>query len=191
MAGFKHKKSVQALNYLAIREGGKINGMKAIKLLWLADRLHLRIYGRPITFDDYYALPHGPVGTQTKDIIEKSEYSYDEAIAYSDAFLTPKENHYIKSKADFIPKVFSETDREILAKIYDTFGGLDQFELRDLSHQFPEWLRFEKELKSGASKRYPMNWDDFFTEVVPHTLFSQNNEHLLLSKQYFKELVSC
>jgi len=48
MVGFNHKKAVQTLAYFAQKEGGVINKMKAFKLIWLSDRLHLRKYGRPI-----------------------------------------------------------------------------------------------------------------------------------------------
>lgn len=82
MNTFNYKKSVQALNYLAVLEGGAINYMKALKLIWLSDRYHLRNHGRTITGDKYFALKNGPVASFTKDIIinkhiteEQSKYS--------------------------------------------------------------------------------------------------------------------
>ncbi len=35
MLDFDYKKATQAINYLAKKEGGKINKMKAIKVIWL------------------------------------------------------------------------------------------------------------------------------------------------------------
>ena len=44
--------------------------MKLIKLLYLADRKRLLERGRPITFDTYYSLPHGPILSRTKELID-------------------------------------------------------------------------------------------------------------------------
>ena len=59
-----YKKATQALNFFALKKDGKINKMKAIKLIYLADRLHLRKYGRPIVGDIYWAMKLGPVGSR-------------------------------------------------------------------------------------------------------------------------------
>ena len=77
MVGFNHKKAVQTLAYFAQKEGGVINKMKAFKLIWLSDRLHLRKYGRPILNDVYFALPKGPIPSSTKDLADNSDYLAD------------------------------------------------------------------------------------------------------------------
>jgi len=69
---FDCRKTTQALNYFAIKAGGTINRMKAIKLVYLADRYHLRKYCRLITNDIYFAMDNGPVASGVKDIAEQS-----------------------------------------------------------------------------------------------------------------------
>ena len=65
------KKIIQALAYIAYQQPDhKVNNMKAYKLLWLADRYHLRQTGRTITGDVFYALPHGVVPSDAKNIVE-------------------------------------------------------------------------------------------------------------------------
>jgi len=66
---FDHKKATQALNFFAKRAGGKITKLNALKLIYLADRYHLRKYGRPIFSDTYWAMPYGPVASSVKDIV--------------------------------------------------------------------------------------------------------------------------
>ena len=62
--------------------------MKAIKLVWMADRLHLREYGRPITNDDYVAMKFGPVGSVTRNITDEAiPYLTDEQFGYSRNYL--------------------------------------------------------------------------------------------------------
>lgn len=71
---FDFKKATQALNYLAKKFGGNINKMQAIKLIYFADRYHLRKYGRPVTNDEFVAMGYGPVGSKTKDIAENTPF---------------------------------------------------------------------------------------------------------------------
>src|SRR2546427_10682021 len=58
---YREDKTTQAAARLIQRAGGKMNHMKLIKLLYLAERRALIEWGRPITFDWYFSLPHGPV----------------------------------------------------------------------------------------------------------------------------------
>lgn len=94
MLGFNYKKAVQALNFYADAEGGKINKMKALKLIWLSDRLHLRKFGRPILNDTYLAMPYGPVASGTKDLAEGTSFLADEEQQYKDNFIKGI-SHYI------------------------------------------------------------------------------------------------
>src|SRR5680860_294981 len=53
-----YEKATQALNFMATKDGGRISKLKAIKLIFLADRYHLRKYGRPVVGDQYFAMEH-------------------------------------------------------------------------------------------------------------------------------------
>lgn len=74
---FDYKKATQALNFFALKEGGTINKMKALKLIYFAERYHLRKYGRPVTNDDYWAMGLGTVPSGSRDISHlKSGHCY-------------------------------------------------------------------------------------------------------------------
>ncbi|MBQ9180774.1 SocA family protein [Candidatus Saccharibacteria bacterium] len=61
----------QALGFLlSLDDNHKMDRVKLIKLLWAADRLHLRKYGRTISESDYYAMAHGPVCSLALDIAQ-------------------------------------------------------------------------------------------------------------------------
>lgn len=65
------QKTINMLGYLAKKqEDEAMNFMKAYKLIWLADRYHLRNYGRTITGDRYFAMQRGLVPSDTKNIVE-------------------------------------------------------------------------------------------------------------------------
>jgi uncharacterized phage-associated protein len=187
MKGFNYKKAVQALNTFAKLEGGEINYMKAVKLIWLADRLHIRTYGRTITNDLYVAMKNGTVPSGTKDIVLKSGFSEPEVIAYSNQYLSQPTGYIFKSLSEVDEMVFSKTDIKIMQKVYAKFKDFTQFDLSDFSHQFPEWKRFEKELNAGVKKAFPIEDRDFFNRATPDEgeLFAQSVELLALSEEHF------
>jgi len=186
MRRYNYRKAVQALNLLAIRNGGDINKMKALKLIWLADRLHLRKYGRPILQDNYVAMKHGPVASSTRDILEGNQLGVGaKVLDYSKEFINPANLTYA-SINNVMEKVFSESDLEALNAVYNTYGHFDQFQLRDITHQFPEWKKWEEGLNKNEYKRHPMSYNDFFLEtVVRHPVFDEEKEILQLTQQIF------
>jgi uncharacterized phage-associated protein len=61
--------------------------MKALKLIYFADRYHLRKYGRLVTNDIYYAMNYGPVPSSVKDIAEGSEFLGEKEKEYASNYL--------------------------------------------------------------------------------------------------------
>lgn len=170
---FDFKKAAQALNYLAKEFGGKINKMKAIKLIYFADRYHLRKYGRPVTNDEYVAMEYGPVGSKTKDIAENSSFLDTIESEYNKQYIEKQDIYDIQSVHDVAMNVFSDSDIEALEFAIKYFGRLDQFQLAEVSHAYPEWKRFEKKLESGSGSVFNMDYEDFFKDAV------LGNEHLV------------
>jgi len=183
-----YKKATQALNFFAEKKEGRINKMKAIKLIYLADRLHLRRYGRPIVGDVYWAMKLGPVGSCAKKIAELSPASKNN-LAYAKLFIKPADD---KKQSFFSIRptemgVFSKTDIECLEAVYNQFSDKDQFELAELTHRYPEWVKHARELKSGK-KRVPMRYEDFFAPAEStDTLFAEDKATLELAKETFEE----
>jgi hypothetical protein len=188
MTFFKYKKAVQALNFFAIKENGAINKMKALKLIWLADRYHIRKYGRPITFDSYLAMKLGPVPSGAKDLAQANNPFLDPLEKeYRDSFIFPNSNNLnFSSIAGVETKVFSKTDMDALDYIYSTFGDKDQFKLSEYSHTLPDWKKYEQLLNSGHS-RIDMKYDDFFLDKENSDFDITDEEHLQFAKELFDE----
>jgi len=181
-----YKKATQALNLLARKKDGKINKMKAIKLIFLADRLHLRKYGRPIIGDIYWAMKLGPVGSLAKNIAELSNIS-ENAFAYAKKFIKPVDKSFISLKKEDI-SIFSKTDIKCINAVYDKFSDKDQFELAEITHNYSEWAKHKKELYKGK-KRVKMNYNDFFIDTQKEDdFFFQNKSDLEIAKESFTEL---
>ncbi len=182
--GFNYKKSVQALNYLAQQFGGSLNKMKALKLIWLADRLHVRRYGRSITGDVYFAMPFGPVPSTTRDLVNSYQSLNEIEAQYGSQYIANIEDKYtFISLNEPNLKVFSKTDIEVIDEIVKKFGQLKEFELSDFSHIFPEWTRYESELKAKNSSRFEIDYHDFFVNVKDETnTFIDSKENLEITK---------
>lgn len=171
------KKRVNAILFFAGKsQNYTINRLKLVKLLWLADRIHLNKYGRMILGDQYYALPHGPVPSATKNV---SEETIDD-VFYVEGFM-------ITAEDTFDSKYFSESDLEVMKQVWKKYGLMDQFNLRDLSHKFPEWKRFEEQLEDEEiSNSYRMKIADFFEDAVEDTDYEYDEEQSNKAKDNYK-----
>jgi uncharacterized phage-associated protein len=187
MRDFNYKKAVQALNLLAQWSGGGLNKMKALKLIWLADRFHLRKYGRPIIQDYYVAMENGPVASATRDILQHNKFGVkQDALKYADDFISESGSFDFKSVNEPNVKVFSKSDLECLKGVFDTYGHLGKYDLRDLTHKFPEWKRWEEGLKKKEYNSHPMDYDDFFLNPSSaQPLFDEDQQSLALVHKLF------
>ena len=189
MRKFNYKKSVQLLNFFACKSGKEINRMKALKLIWLSDRLHLRVYGRPILNDTYYAMKLGPVASKTSDLAENKDSLTEKEQTYRAKFITTKDDyHYISVQGvDF--DVFSQTDIKVAEDIYEEFGNMNEFKLSDESHKYPEWKCFKMDLEKGLSRRFRMKYEDFFlnAEGLDNPIFRKDIDGLSLTKELYQE----
>lgn len=177
MMKIREQKRINAILFFAMKSHeNKITRLRLMKLLWLADRIHLNRYGRFILKDTYYALPHGPVPSKTMDLSENS---------VEDIFTV--RGYEIEAEDHFDPKYFSKSDLEVFEEVWERFGGLKESVLRDYSHFFPEWKRFEKELGDETlSKSYPMVVDDFFIEPTDVADFKLDSGRSEISRCIFQ-----
>lgn len=156
---FKYETATQALNYLAGKSGGTLNKLKALKLIFFADRYHLRKYGRPVTGDEYLAMPYGPVASSVKDIAEMSSFLDPKVSSYAKQYVSPINKFTFRSMAPVDTDQLSESDIEALNFAWNNFGAIGKYELAELTHAYPEWKRHESALKHIANVR--MDYLDF------------------------------
>ncbi len=159
---FNCRKTTQALNYFAIKAGGTINRMKAIKLVYLADRYHLRKYCRLITNDIYFAMDNGPVASGVKDIAEQSKYIGTNERNYASDYIGAVPPYGMKSKKDIDNDVFSVSDIEALEYSWNKFGHLDREAIVKLTHKYPDWYKHKLSLEQNS--RIQMDLSDFFDD---------------------------
>jgi uncharacterized phage-associated protein len=161
---FDHKKATQTLNFFASKAGGKINKLKALKLIFLADRYHLRKYGRLVTDDCYVAMKYGPVPSTVMDIAEADIFLNQTFKDYASRYIKAIDSRRrIESDEPVDDSYFSDSDIEALNFAWDTFGHLNNWSLSDFTHNYPEWKRHENSIRSG-SKVEDIFLEDFFKD---------------------------
>jgi len=163
------RKSTQALNYFAHKAASgapirRLNKMKALKLLFFADRYHLRKYGRPVSDCAYFAMKHGPVASEAKRVAEESARLDALSRNYVRRYVRKDDTYHFSSVGDVDLAVLSDTDREALDFAWKNFGHYTEFRLRDISHHFPEWKKHAAKLRGDGRKRVEMHYSDFFAE---------------------------
>jgi uncharacterized phage-associated protein len=134
---YREDKATQAAACLLRLHGGAMSHMKLIKLLYFADREALLRWGRPITFDWYFSLPHGPVLSFTLDAINSERDPVTPS--YWQRFISERQGHEVALLQAPSVDALSSAERDLVREISAKLGGLSQWELRDLSHQLPEW----------------------------------------------------
>jgi len=137
---FSQRKVAQMTAFLLDRGRGRMNCLKLMKLLYLADRESLKRHGEPISGDRYVSMDHGPVLSQTLNLINGAVELEEEGWG-----------HWIADRADndvsLRRKVsrnsldeLSNAELSVLEAIYAKFGKWNKWKLRDYTHRYcPEW----------------------------------------------------
>lgn len=188
-----YEKITQLLNFFIRKNSNShIQKLKAIKLLWAADRYHIRKYGRLVSNDEYCALKFGPVASLAKDVADLDlDYLDSSYIDYINDYLKRDEKRLeLWSHNPVEEESFSKTDLEALEFAWDNFGALNGFDIAVISHDYPEWLRYKEVIESKTSRHEVIVVDDFFKN--PQTLtklksdpFALPDEILSSSKEYY------
>lgn len=185
------EKVLHALGYIArkCKNDPGLTKLVALKLLYLADRWHLRQYGRTVTRDKYYAMQYGPVPINARKLIENKF----ESVPGAEKYLTitkPHRYELIESKAEPDLDWLSVSDRQALdaaIKVYEKYGA---GKIVDFTHSFPEWKNKKAKLDAALLKNrrsVKMDMDDFFLpcEENGKEYCDASNERLRASKEYF------
>jgi len=137
-AKFREDRTTQAAGRLLKLGGGRMNILKLIKLLYLVDRAALLRLGRPVTYDSYVAMPHGPVLSLTLDRINSDPSPGNPD--YWHQHVSERQGYDVALKKETSGDQLSVAQEKIIDKIFSRFGQMSQWQLRDWCHDnLPEW----------------------------------------------------
>jgi uncharacterized phage-associated protein len=141
---YSGEKATQAAAWLVALAGGKMNHIKLSKLLYIADRRALKRWGRPIIGGEYANMEHGPVVSPVVDCLKP--VGGRPPNDYWDACFSRKVNEIILVENPGRGQLHAAAIK-LLDEIFLELGHLSQWELRDLTHEFPEYSDVGKSSK--------------------------------------------
>jgi uncharacterized phage-associated protein len=106
-------------------EDAEITNLKLQKLLYYAQGHHLAIYGEPLFSDPIQAWSHGPV---VKDVYHQVKHFGRGVVE-----LPPDD--------DFTWDQVDDETSEFLVKVWNTYGPIAAWRLRDMTHESGPWKR--------------------------------------------------
>lgn len=133
---FNEVKATQAAAQFLILAGGSLNYMVLIKLLYMLDRTTLLRWGRTVTCDEYYSMKHGPVLSETKDLI--TEMPAEDG--YWGTYISAPNDYTVNLIKDSGMGSLSEAEEEVIGEVFTQYGKFKPFDLVDYLHRnLPEW----------------------------------------------------
>jgi uncharacterized phage-associated protein len=137
--GYNPRKAAQVIAFLTQGRGGHTDIIDVVKLAYLADRSFLSKYDRPILFDEFYCLDHGPVDSVTYDSIKRNGVIEEPWSTY----LRPRDGHVIAIVRKLGPDDFDElsaAEEHTLQEILEQFTTIRDFGLVQWIHDnCSEW----------------------------------------------------
>lgn len=119
--------------------------VKLMKLFYFLDFMHVKKYGRPVTYDCYIHLEHGPIPSAIKNLIDSADDDIDNSIL-SDIMTFEKSEGLdihrvitLKKFTDKEEKYFSDNELDILKKVCLRFGDKNTKYIEDESHKESPW----------------------------------------------------
>jgi uncharacterized phage-associated protein len=161
---FDSGRMIAAVTYLVWKRPPEITKWKICKLLYLADKLHLVRYGRPISGDVYYALPWGPVPSYTLDALDdENELAMELRANLEEVANSFRYPQYALKRAAGEPsfEALSESDRKILDEVLRRFGGMS---FKTLSGEVDRSAAYRKAWRRRTGDRSLMRFEDFFED---------------------------
>lgn len=157
---FNEKKAAQAAAYFLFRAGGSLKVLKLMKLLYLAERRSFEAFGEPMIGDRLVSMPHGPVLSSTYNHMNGEllsvEGGWDSWVAdRAEHDLELRNPRALRSPEQDLLEL-SDADLQILGETWQKFGRMDQWELREYTHDHcPEW-------KDPDGSMIPMRPEELF-----------------------------
>lgn len=109
--------------------------LKLMKLLYLADREALLRFGRPITFDYCVSMEHGPVLSQTYNLLIGDTQTgglWEKSISIP-------ANHEVSLSEDPSEDKLSDAEDQVIREIFDQHGAKSRWDLCKFTHTLAEW----------------------------------------------------
>ena len=133
---FDFDKALQAAGVLLTLDGDRMERIRLLKLLYIADRELLAETGRTITGDRAVAMKHGPVLSQVYNLIRGEASRAGEWGRFVHTV-----NRAVELRNDPGRGELSRGEIEKLTEVTDRYRNVDDWTLSEATHEFAEWSK--------------------------------------------------
>lgn len=167
--GARVREAIVHLIYRADALNFMVTQYDILKSLFFADRSHLNRYRRPITFDQYHALPDGPVPSLSYDVLKEAFHAFH-AVDLDDPLwqtepATGRSTRFFGAERDSSEDILSESDIEELDAAQDLVRKLGFTGVWQKTHEDPAYQKAWAQ--RGDAKRFPMEYEDLLDRPDP------------------------
>lgn len=133
---FNEMKATQVASRLVEKSGNRLSHLALMKLLYIIDREALRRWDRPVVGGKYCSMKHGTVISQVLDLMRRIE-GWDEPSTWTQHLTKVGNEMRLTDGCDV--NELAPAEVKLADEIFEKFGKLSKWELRDLTHNFQEW----------------------------------------------------
>lgn len=139
---FSEKKAAQVAAYFLHRAGGRLEILKLMKLMYLAERVSYQKFGEPMIGDKLVSMDNGPVLSITLNHMNRFQTSepegWDTWVSDRNDYLLALKREVRDPKEDLLQ--LSDAELELLDKVWKEYGRFGSFQLAEITHRIcPEW----------------------------------------------------
>lgn len=171
----KKARIAEAILYLIARAeqtGAKpLSQYDIVKSLFVADTGHICKYGRPITYDNYVAMKHGPVPSESYDMLKADYKGLEEWPLWTRTPTGGAVCRYHEPVRQPDLTQLSVSERHELDAAQDIVLSQSFTQTKDMTHRHPAYV--EAWVDDAAQKAFPMNYllfvdedEDVLDEIV-------------------------
>lgn len=164
---FNEEKATEAASILLHLNGGKMNYMKMIKLLYFIDRKALEKWERPVTYDTYYSMKQGQILSTVLDLAKnkiKGKYWHNH-IAKSGMYSVELISEHKELKK------LSPAEVELIESVYGELGKHDQFDLGRRTKEGAEYQETQTSIQTTLDNLLSaLKYDNEDIERIKETL---------------------
>lgn len=164
----KLEKIVELMLHLAHQCPGA-DKYQAVKFFYLADREHLKRYGRPITYEKYYAMEYGPVASTVLDLLNGKlgvlkPIGLKELPFGTEAGRTPDGKYattFIRQpKREIDRDMFSRSDLAVFDEVVAKYKDASFDDLFKATHEHFAWIN------AWTTRRYGERAEMYYEEMI-------------------------
>ena len=185
---FEIDKAIAATGYLVERTSEQLYPI--MKMMYLADKLHLERYGRFISGDSYSAMEKGPVPSCTYNMLKhvRGDKGTGDGFARAKEYFVYHPNHLLELRKAPDYDELSKSEIACLQLIVDMYKSVGKWAIRDMSHD-DAWSKAWSGISKLLRRSVPMDIESIALEfehsdaLIQHLRDSSPGEAKLPKKE--------